>query len=66
MLHACGRQRMLMVVCVLMNIAASSGEIIIIPINTVVSAEVSIHTFGFIGVGIVALLVFLICSEHLF
>ena len=66
MLHAGGRQRMWMGVCVLMNLGASSGHIIIIPVNTTVGAEVSIHTFGAIGVGMVALLGFLICSEHLF
>ena len=57
---------MWMGVCVLMNLGASSGQIIVIPINTAVGAEVSIHKFGAIGVGMVALLVFLICSEHLF
>ena len=53
-------------VCVLMNVGASSGQIIIIPVNATVGAEVSIHTLGAIGVGMVTLLVFLICSEHLF
>ena len=53
-------------VCVLMNLGTSSRQIIIIPINTIVGAEVSIHTLGAIGVGMVALLVFLTCSEHLF
>ena len=38
----------------------------IIPVNTAIGAEVSIQTFGAIGVGILTLLVFLICSEHLF
>ena len=57
---------MWMGVCVLMNLGASSGQIIIIPVNTAVGAEVSIHTFGTIGVRMVALLVFVICSEHLF
>ena len=52
--------------CVLMNLGASLGQIIIIPVNTTVGAEVSIHTFGAVGVGMVALLVFLICNEHLF
>ena len=37
---------MCMDVCVLMNLSASLGKIIIIPINTIVGAEVSIHTFG--------------------
>ena len=36
------------------------------PIDIIAGAEVSIHTFGAIGVGIVALLLFLICNEHLF
>ena len=31
-------------VCVLMNLGASSGQIITILVNTVVGAEVSIHT----------------------
>ena len=57
---------MWMGVCVLMNPGASSGQISIIPVNTIVGAEVSIHTFGAIGVGMVAMLVFQICSEHLF
>ena len=57
---------MWMGVCVLMNLGASSGQIIIIPGNTAAGAEVSIHTFGAIGVGMAALLVFLMCSEHLF
>ena len=57
---------MWMGVCVLMNLGASSGQIIIIPINTIVGAEVSSHTFGAIGVGMVPLLMSLICSEHLF
>ena len=53
-------------VCVLMNLGASSGQIIIIPGDTMVNDDVSTHTFGAIGMGIVALLAFLICSEHLF
>ena len=52
--------------CILMNLGASSGQIIIIPGDTSVGAEVSIYTFGAIGVGMVALRVFLINSEHLF
>ena len=66
MLHAGGRQTMWTGVHVLMNPDASSGQIIIIPINTTVGAEVSTHTFGAIGEGMVALLMFLICSEYLF
>ena len=57
---------MWMGVCVLMNLGASSGQIIIIPGNTAVGTKVSIHTFGAIVVGMAALLVFLMCSEHLF
>ena len=50
-------------VCVLMNLGVSSEQIIIIPVNTVVGAEVSIHTFGAIGVGICPQ--FLLCSLHI-
>ena len=53
-------------VCVLMNLGATSGQIIIIPVDTTVGAEVSIQTFGAIGVVMVELLMFLISSEHLF
>ena len=53
-------------ICVLMNLGASSGQIIVIPVDTVVGAEASIHTLGAISVGMVALFVFLICREYLF
>ena len=52
-------------VCILMNLGASSGQMTIIPVDTV-GAEVNIHTFGAIGVGMITLLAFLTCSEHLF
>ena len=57
---------MWMGVCVLMDLGASSGQIIIISVNTTVGAEVSIHTLGAISVRMVTLVVFLICSKHLF
>ena len=38
-------------VCVLMNLDASSGQIILIPGDTTVGADVGIHTFGAIGMG---------------
>ena len=53
-------------VCVLMNLGALSGQINIIPVDTNLDAEVSIHRLGAIGVGMVVLFVFLICREHLF
>ena len=53
-------------VCVLMNLGASSGQMSIIPVDTDVGAEVSIQKFGAIGVGMLTLLVFPICSEHFF
>ena len=53
-------------VCVLMNLDVSSGQMSIIFVDTAVGAEVSIHTFGAIGVGMLTLLAFLICSEYLF
>ena len=48
-----------------MNLGASSGQMSIIPVDTAEGTEVSIHTFGAIDVGMLTLLVFLICSEHL-
>ena len=57
---------MQMGICVLMNLGAPSGQIIFIPVNTAVGAEVSIHTLGAIGVEMVASLLFLICNKHLF
>ena len=57
---------MWMGVCILMNLGASPGQIINIPGDTTVGADVSIHTLGAIGVGMDTLLVFLICREHLF
>ena len=59
-------KRMWMGVCILINLGASSGQMSITPVNTTVGAEVSIHTFGAIGMGMLILLAFLICSEHLF
>ena len=53
-------------VYVLMNLGVSSGQMSIIPVDTAVDAKVSIHTSGTIGVGMLTLLAFLICSEHLF
>ena len=57
---------MWMGVCVLMNLGAASGQMSISPVNTTVGAEVSIHMFGNIGVGMLTLWAFLICSEHHF
>ena len=64
-LPAGGSQRMWMGVCVLMNYGAASEQMSVIPVDTTACAEVSIHTFGAIGMGMLTLLVFLICSEHL-
>ena len=65
-LQAGSNWRTWMDACVLMNTGASSGQMSIIPVNTAVGAKVSIQTFGAIGVGMLTLLAFLICSEHLF
>ena len=53
-------------VCVAMNLGASSGQMSVIAVDTAVGAEVSIQTFGAIGVRMLILLVFLIYSEHPF
>ena len=57
---------MWMGVCILMNLGAASGQMSVIPVNSIIVAEVSIHTFGAICVGMFTPLAFLICSEHLF
>ena len=53
-------------VCVLMNLGASSGQMRVIPGDTAAGGEVIIQTFGVIDVGMLTLIAFLICSEHLF
>ena len=49
-----------------MNLGDSLGQMSITPVDTAVGVEVSIHTFGAVGVGMVTLLAFLICGEHFF
>ena len=51
---------------VLMNLGVSSGQMCVIPVDTATSAEVNIQTFGVTNVGMLTLLAFFICSEHLF
>ena len=53
-------------VCVLIKLGASTGQMSVISVDTAVDAEVSIHTFGVIDVGMLTLLACLISSEHLF
>ena len=53
-------------VCILMNLVVSSGQMSVIPVDTAAGAEVNIQTFGVIDAGMLTLLTFLICSEHLF
>ena len=65
-LHPSGSQRMWMGICVVMSLGAVSRQMSIIAVDTAVGAEVSIHTFGAIDVGMLTLLAFLICSEHCF
>ena len=52
-------------VCVLMNLGSSSGQMGVIHVDTAVGTEINILTFGAIGVVMLTLLAFLICSEHL-
>ena len=66
MLHAGSRCRMWMGICSLMNLGASSGQITVIPGGGIIGEEVNIQIFGANGVGVVAILVFLICNLHLF
>ena len=49
-----------------MNLGAASGQMSVIPVDTTVGTEVSIHTFVAIGVGMFTVLAFLICTQHPF
>ena len=53
-------------VCGMTDLGASPEQISVIPGDTAAVSEVIIQTFGAIDVGMLMLLVFLICSEHLF
>ena len=52
-------------VCGMMDLGDSPGQKSIIPDDTAVGGEGIIQTFGAIDVGMLTLLAFLICSEHL-
>ena len=62
MLHAGGRHRMWMGFSRVVDLVATSGQMRVV---LVIAAEVRIHTFGAIDVGMMILLVFMIWSEHL-
>ena len=53
-------------VCGMTDLGASPGQMSAIPGGTIVVVEAIIQTFGTIEVGMLILLAFLICSEHLF
>ena len=57
---------MWMGVCGVTDLGASPGQMGVIPDGTVAVGEVIIQTFGAIDVGMLTLLAFQICSEHLF
>ena len=50
----------------MMDLGASPGQMSIIPDGTAAGGEVITQTFRAIDVGMLTLLAFLICSEHLF
>ena len=50
----------------MMDLGASPGQMCIIPDDTAVGGETITQTFRAIDVGMLTLLAFLICSEHLF
>ena len=64
-LHAGCNQSMWMGVCGMSDLDASPGQMSVIPDDTAVIGEVIIQTFGAIGVSMLTILAFLICSEHL-
>ena len=53
-------------VCGMMDLGTSPGQMSIIPDDTAAGGEVITQTFRVIDVGMLTLLTFLICSEHLF
>ena len=53
-------------VCGMKDLGAAPGQTSVIPDGTAVTGEVIIQTFGAIDVGMLTILAFLICSEHLF
>ena len=57
---------MWMGVCGMMDLGTSPGQMSIIPDGTAAVGEVITKTLGAIDVGVLRLLAFLICSEHLF
>ena len=52
-------------VCGMTDLGTSPGQMSVIPDGTAVVAEVNIQPFGAIDVGMLILLAFLICSEHI-
>ena len=64
-LHADCSQRTWMGVCGVKDLGASPGQMGVIPEGTTVVGEVIIQTFGAMDVGMLTLLAFLICREHL-
>ena len=53
-------------VCSMMDLGAAPGQMSVIPDGTAVVGEVITQSFGATDVGMLILLAFLICSEHLF
>ena len=53
-------------VCGLRTLDASLGHMSVIPAGAAAGKEVIIHTFGDVDVGMLMLLAFLTCREHLF
>ena len=56
----------LMGVCGVIVLGASSGQMSVILAGAAAGEEVIIHTFGVMDVGMLMLLAFLTCREHLF
>ena len=65
-LHAGCNQSTWMGVCSMTDLDASPRQMSVIPDGTAAVGEVIIQTLGAIDVGMLILLAFLICNEHLF
>ena len=53
-------------VCGLRTLDVSPGHMSVIPAGAAAGKEITIHTFGAMDVGMLMLLAFLTCREHLF
>ena len=57
---------MWMVICGVIVLGAVPGQMSVIPAGNAAGEDIIIHSFGAMDVGLLILLAFMICREHLF